>query len=248
MFTGIALTRMSSGDAVTVNERIQTAVTDSEEEMGEAAVGAPVTEAARDLNEATRPLSPGDPLSYGGRRRVDRAADRCLGGIHDICHAKIGTFEQEVVPLTEPQELELESAGEVITRLFPAGKGFLKGRWSEQYGVTEMILEEALKPDIRPHLDRLGLTESLDLLTKIHTVYGERMGFTVVQPREAEMPLAIWHDALETYLAAVIYSQKKNPALKERLTEPYETMAKAIREARRRRSQSESTADTQPEV
>ena len=68
---------MSAADAVTVNEKTQTAVEDAVQELGEGAVGAPVLETARALGEAARPLSPAD---HQGRKRGEKASPAKAGG------------------------------------------------------------------------------------------------------------------------------------------------------------------------
>ena len=60
------------------------------------------------------------------------------------------------------------------------------------------------------------------------------MGFTALETPDTDSPLYRWHEALESYLGAVIYAHNKNPDLKERLTTPYESIARAVRDARRR--------------
>ena len=122
----------------------------------------------------------------------------------------------------------------LVDNLFAQGTTFLKGRWSEQFGQTEILLARATDPEIAPHIDRLGLTPLFQLLARLHEVYGQRMGYTKVHLDGAESPLAKWHGALETYLAAVVFTHGRNAPLRQRLLEPYQTSAEAVRKARRR--------------
>jgi hypothetical protein len=176
-------------------------------------------------------------------KEVDTAEDRCHGAIIGRAEDVVSAYESPVVPLTEPQTQELTSAHWVLDRCYPFGRGFIIGRRSEQFGVTELVLKTAALPEAAPHIERLGLTSMFDLLGKTHVVYGERMGFTALKPGDTDSPLYRWHEALEAYLGAVVFTQKKNPELKAKLTAPYEETAKAIREAKKRaQKQQEATA------
>jgi hypothetical protein len=230
----VSITRMSSADAVSVNQKIQVTVADGVSTFGEQTVGAPVIDSARELDTATSALEQTETASFELRREVDTSSDRCIGAIIVIGENVITSYESAAVPLTEPQQQELGSAHWLMNRCFPYGRGFLQGRWSEQFGVTELILKTAALPEAAPHIQRLGLVNQFDLLKKLHMLYGERMGFTALKPGDTESPLYKWHEALESYLGAVIYTQKNNPELKAKLIAPYETTAKAVRNAGKR--------------
>jgi hypothetical protein len=146
---------------------------------------------------------------------------------------------------TETQTQGSASAHWIMDHCYPYGRGFIIGRWSEQFGVTEMILKTAALPEAQPHIERLKLTELFDLLKRTHVVYGERMGFTALKPGDTESPLYRWHEALEAYLGAVVFTQKKNPELKATLTAPYDETAKAIRDARKRAQKQQEAAAPQ---
>ena len=228
------VTRMSSADAVAVNEKTQVAVADAVSTYGEAIVTAPVIDAAAGLQTVTSSLEQIEVASFEERREVDTGADRCLGTIINCCESTITAYESAVVSLSETQQQSLDAADWLLSRCFPFGRGFIIGRWSEQFGVTELILKTAAQTEARPHIERLGLVDLFDLLQRTHAVYGEKMGFTALKATDTESPLYLWHEALESYLGAVIYAHNKNAELKEKLTTPYESIARAVRDANRR--------------
>ena len=230
----LTVTRLSSPDAVVVNEKIQVVVADTVSTHGEAVVGVPVIDAAVGLGIATSALEQTEAASFELRREVDTAADRCLGAIFGNCENTVATYESAVVSLSEPQQQSLDSAHWLLENCFPYGRGFIAGRWTEQFGITEMILKTAAMTEARAHLERLGLSDLFDLLERTHVVYGERMGFTTIEVADTESPLYRWHEALESYLGAVVYVHNRNPDLKARFTAPYETVAQAVRDAKRR--------------
>jgi hypothetical protein len=243
----LTVVRMSAADAVSLNEKVQTTVTDGIARYGEEAVGAPVIAAAAELKTETSALEQVEAATFQLRKEVDTSEDRCHGAIINHSENVVLAYESTVVPLTEPQAQQFASAQFILDRCFPYGRGFIIGRWSEQFGVTEMVLKTADLPEAKPHIERLGLTDLFDLLKKTHAVYGERMGFTALKPGDTESPLYRWHEALEAYLGAVVFTQKKNPELKAKLTAPYNETAKAIRDARKR-AQKQTETIIVPEV
>ena len=230
----LTVTRMSSADAMVVNDKIQIAVAEAVFTHGTAVVGASVVDAATDLRTATSTLERTAAANVELCLEVDVGADRCLGAIISICENVVSAYESAVVPLSEPQQQTLDSAHWLLDRCFPYGRGFIIGRWSEQFGIAEMLLNIAAQAGTLPHIECLGLTGLFDLLEKTHKVYGERMGFSALQAADIASPLFRWHEALEAYLGAVVYAQNKNPDLRDKLSAPYKSIAQAVRDARRR--------------
>ncbi len=62
----------------------------------------------------------------------------------------------------------------------------------EQFGITEMVLKNAAEPEAVERIAALGLDGTVALLTGIHEVYGERMGFTDLLPEDGDAPLFKW--------------------------------------------------------
>lgn len=238
----IPITKLGSGEAITLTETIVSTVDATVAEVGQEAVGPEVLGARDDLAASAKALTSLDPESYIRRRDVDVAADRCLSSIHGTCEGTIAAYTQDVIPLTEAERAELAAARLVQQVLFPEGIAFLANRWSDQYGVTRGILDRAAEDRTVAALATLGLTARIGFLRRIHEEYGSRMGYTRVLPGAEDNPLTLWHEALERYLASVIRCHRRNSALRDRLSAPYEDLARAVREA----SQSKSTASAAP--
>ena len=226
------MTRLS--EAVSVTDGIRATVDEVAKEAGEDKVTRPVMEAAAELADAAGPLAAQDEAGFAQRKAVDTAADRCIGGVYDVCASTVETYEQDVIPLSGDQSADLDAAKALGNILFPDGLTFLKGRWIEQYGVTEMMLARAADPATAAQVDRLGLKGRFALLGKIHEKYGAKMGFTKVRSDDKDTPLARWHETLEVYMAAVFFGHRRDSKFRERLLAPYETAAVAARDARRK--------------
>ncbi len=234
MLGGIPMTRLSEAEAVSVTDGIRATVDDVLKEAGEDKVTRPVIDAADELADVAGPLAAQEEAGFAERRAVDTAANRCVGGIHDVCASTVETYEQDVIPLSDDQSADLDAAKALGNTLFPNGLTFLKGRWIEQYGVTEMMLARAADPAAAAQVERLGLKGRFALLGKIHEKYGVKMGFTKIRSDDKDTPLARWHETLEVYMAAVFLGHRRDSKLRERLLAPYETAAVAARDARRK--------------
>lgn len=242
MTVGVPLTRMSPGDAVALTEEIGATVKEAMAKFGADRVTAQVMSTAEQLQSYTKPLADLIVAPYTERREVDNVADRIIGYLYNTCDSLTQAYEQNLISLTPEQQTRWQAARDLCATLFPDGVGFLKSRWSDQYGITGMMLQRAARPENQTRIQVLGMKQDFDLLEKVHRLYGERMGFTNVQPEGDQDPLADWHEALEAYLCGVMSSHRRSSELRQYLTAPYERMIERIRGAAQRRAQTGGTA------
>ena len=240
------MSRLEKADAITVSEQTNAVVNACVDELGEEIVTAAVVSAAHHLQGAAESLGGLEEVPFEKRREVDIAADRCVISVHTAVEGMINAFTQAVVPLNAEQQARLEAARLVDSALFPNGRDFVRGRWSEQYGGTEMLLARSQDEDVMTALALLGLDHQLALLASLHEEYGFRMGYTTVLADEEDGPLAAWHDALEVFLATVITNHRRDGALRSRLTESYEEIARSTRRKKTPKKEELQAQETAP--
>lgn len=228
----LSVTTLTAGEAVAVTRAVRAALDAHAEAGGEDALDPVLHRAAAALERACDDVTArAKPKS---RLRVDHAADRCIAGLHAVLQGHVRAFTDPVVPLTPEERDRRERAERLLHRLFPNGTGFLIGRRSNQYGLTEALLEQTERPETRDEIAAFGLGPHLALLRRTHVLYGERMGYTA-QPDGPATALDDWHEALRRYLAAVIATVPTGDPRHDELLAPYTRAAEEARAARRRR-------------
>lgn len=236
---------MSAGDAVTLTNEIKATVQEAVTKYGSDRVAPAILAAAKRLQATAKPLAQRTPMPFTDRREVDNAADRLIAGIYNICDSIVQAYELTLVPLTPEQRHRLNQARAVQESVFAEGITFLKARWSDQYGTTEMLLQRARETENQDRIKALGLTPEFALLEKVHQIYGERMGFTRVRVDDKEQdPLVEWHEAMEAYLGGIILYHKKNSEIRQYLTSPYERVVEKMRARRTAATPSQPTQAT----
>ncbi len=233
MNTGIVVTRMEPSEAITLTKKVRANLDKCIKDTSAEEVGEDVATAVEELEAAAEPLVKLKPAPYSERRLIDLIADRTVAGVLGTAEYVVSTYDQALIPLTPSQQAKLDAAGTIIVNLYPDGKGFTQESWVSQFGNTEMLLEQAGQPEMQDPIECLNLGDHIGFLTSVHQCYGELMGFTAVTD-DGEDSLAIYHQTLQSYIAAVAFTQRKNPELREKLLAPYIEMAEEIRAKRRR--------------
>lgn len=233
---GVPLTRMTPGNAVALTKEIKATIQDVVDKYGAERVTSPVMAAAEQLHDAAQSLINFPVTPFADKREIDIIADRIIGTIYDICAGLVQSYSQSLISITAEQQARLAAARGLCMSLFPEGTTFLKGRWSDQFGTTEILLQRARLPENQAYISALHLQPEMDLLEKAHTLYGERMGFTQVKAEDGNDPLADWHEALEAYLGSVIFAHRRSSEMRQHLTAPYEKLIEKLRLAAQRRA------------
>ncbi len=230
----VQLIRMTAEEAVTLSKTIETTVQTAIKEHSAATVTSEVADASAALTQAVSPLADIPTVTFDTRREVDKAAYKALAGTHNILQGYVQAYSQVAVELSSTEDNQREAATFLLNTLFPSGTGFLKDNWYLQYGATELLLQRANTKEAITAVQLVGLGSIFELLKRIHTEYGQRMGFSRAVGDGADDLLNNWYEALEQYLATVTVHHNRGSELRELLHNPYDTLAATIREQRRK--------------
>jgi hypothetical protein len=187
----------------------------------------------KELVSAADSLSDAEEITNEQRREVDLVDDRVEGGTYAILTYVVRSFEQTIVPLNPHQQEQLDAARYLLATHYSDAVAHLHFKRPAQWGVTKLFLEQVSHPRSRKAFKTLALDTHIDLTTAIHQEYGRRMGYSTAD--DLPTALELWHQALEGYLGAVIANHKAG-ALRDRLTQPYETIAAQLHQTAPSRS------------
>lgn len=226
----IPTTRLNAEEAVTATQGIKTVIGKLVEALGVEVITQEVIDLFDELQQAALPLKlVRKPTSSIERREVDTASDHVWDAIFVTCESRIAAYDQKITPLTEKEKAELDACELIIAALFNEGTSPLRARFSQQYGWTEINLNQLRRRNVADAVEMLGLKRLMGLATRLHAEYGKRMGFTETESVDS---LTVWHETLEAFVAMVI-AKHRGSDIRDQLTAPYEEIAQANRDASR---------------
>jgi hypothetical protein len=136
---------------------------------------------------------------------LDNAADRAVAAFHDALEAIERSFDHgHLLPLDAAQSARKEAASSLRRSLFPAGTGFLRLPYLQQWSSLDS-LGKALAASAKAIQD-LGLALEAARLRSWIDLYGARLGITqppTTQTDQAAQAVQAWHEAWGKFLSAV---------------------------------------------
>ena len=169
---------------------------------------------------------------------IDRGTDRCIAGSHDQLDAIERSFDHaSILPLAKDQAARLADASLVRGALLPAGTGFLRLPYSQQWVRMTAMLKALDDKEVAAAVKRLGMEPEMDRIRAWVAQYGSRLGVTQAKNTDpAAVAIEAWHEAYGELIVRVhdAYDNPKDDLhtkVRRALVSPYENQVEEERRA-----------------
>lgn len=178
------------------------------------------------------------PTSDAVMIEIDRGADRCIAALDDQLEGIQRSFDHaSILPLTDEEQARLADATLVRGALLPAGTGFLRLVYSQQWARMSAMITALDRVEVTAAIARLGLGSEIARLRRWVEIYGVKLGVTErKQADPAAAAIEAWHQAYGELIAHLHseYNDRRDELqakIREALLAPYHEQADEERRA-----------------
>jgi hypothetical protein len=183
-------------------------------------------------------------------RKVDQALDRMVAHFSRVVESVINAYEPCPLERNKVQESRWLAATKLRALLFPDGVRAITALAyiQEWEAVQNMLAKVASNKELTQAIQALGLESEMEMLQRLHELYGETLGITKEKNASSESyRLSQWYDSYQELMVVASYLGRTNPELASLVFLPYDEQVEKQSVARirqRRKNQSDSELDT----
>jgi hypothetical protein len=157
-------------------------------------------------------------------RQIDHALDSLVGYIFHVADNLLHAYQTIPLHPNASQEIRIQAAKQ-IRELFPLGlKEITHLAYIEEWEAVQKLLDTiSSEPELLQSFSILGLLPDLDMLKRLHELYGQALGVIKQDGTSNKTHLLFeWYEYYRELMILAMYHAREQPELSERICTPYE--------------------------